>query len=643
MKKQEYSGWGCAIDAQHVLVTFNNAVLAGSDVNSAETAANYAITGETVSSAKLGTDGKSVTLTTSAALTNNTAYTVTVLKNVEDANAVALSAKTNYTTGLFFSDTTAPTIASVAGQPNGDIEITFSERVAAATPTIVINGQTVSPNSVVDNTVTVTKANLALANANLTSGKSYSVVVSGYTDLASNALSLYNGTFTYNVVADTTVPAVTSLVANDEKTLTLTFSKAIKGVTTDGSTDNAAILGLGVTKGTAATSITTTATTTDGKVFTLNLDTTANKVYDGTATPAETSASLAVTVSGYEDSSLNVGQKYTQNVTVTKDATLPTLTKSVYDATNAQFVFTFSKALTAESAAALAGKGISVVDSNGVAQTALGTGDFVAIGAGDKTLTIKPGTAYAAGTYTFTFAFAKGTVNDNSLNGGNQNAQFSTTVATAVADVTAPTISTVASGSKDHLAVTFDEAVKGGSVTGSATDASNYKLNGVALPANTVITLNAGKTIASIALPTGSVSTTQTYVLTTSNVQDLAGNVLTTIDNTVALTDSVAPVLQSAAYDATTGNIVLTFSENFATATAVNSGDLIVKDNGVTISDAAIATPVTGDKANQVRISSVGTSFATGTITISTASGTRTGADAAANTLTPDTTISLAR
>lgn len=536
-------------------------------------------------------------------------------------------------------------------QPNGDVKITFNERVAAGTPAVVINGQSVTPSAVVDNTVTVTKANLAAAT--LTSGKSYSVVVSGYSDLATNALSLYNSTFDYTVIADTTAPTVTSLVANDEKTLTLTFSEEINGVTKDGSTDNAAVLGLNVTKGAAATAMVTTATTKDGKVFTLNLPTTANKLYDGTATPVETSASLAVIVNGYKDLALNVGQKYTQNITVTKDTTAPTLVKSAYDAGTSSFILTFSKGLAADAVKTALAADITIVDSNGVAQASPTAAMITNIVAGDKTVTISnaagpAGLGLANGTYTFTVA--KNAVYDNTLNSGNGNAQFSTTMTVgAAADTTAPTISApVTSSSKDHMTVTFSEVVKGGAVAGSATDPSNYKLNGAALPAGTLITLDTTKKIATIVMPTGSVNTTQTYVLTTSNVQDLAGNTIKTVDNTVALTDSVAPVLQSATYDSASGAIVLTFSEDIdgkkdgGGQTTPVAGDLVVKVNGTT--DAAAKLTIgAGAAENQIKITSSDMSFATGTITVSTAHTGITGADAAANTLTPDTTVTLTR
>jgi hypothetical protein len=233
-------------------------------------------------------------------------------------------------------------------------------------------------------------------------------------------------------------------------------------------------------------------------------------------------------------------------------------------------------------------------------------------------------------------------VKDQSLNSGNGNASFSATVTvpSSAADTTAPTVTGATELAKDKFRVDFSEAVKGGNVAGSATNPDNYKLNGKALPAGTVITLDSTKMQATVTMPAGSVDKTETKLLTVSGVQDLAGNTIATTNKTIALTDSVKPVLQSGAYDSATGALILTFSENVdgkgdGGATTPVDADFIVKVNGVVVTDATVGTT---SNENQVKITSASTNFATGSITIATAS-TTTGADADGNTLVSDTLV----
>ncbi|MBH0169293.1 Ig-like domain-containing protein [Fictibacillus sp. 18YEL24] len=638
-----------AIDASTIEIKFNQAMEKGTGTNGAENIANYIINTTALSAtdtAELSEDGKTVTLTlnTSADLTNDTAYTVTVDKDIKTVSGKVLGT-VDHKTSLFFADHVKPTVQSVAAQANGDVKITFSEKVAAGTPSVVINGKTVAPSAVSGNTVTVTKANLTLSGANLENGKSYSVYVNGYNDLvpvSPNAMSLYVGSFTYNVVADVTAPSVSSLVAKDAKTLTLTFSEAISGANTDGTTNNATVLNLVVKKGSSV--ITTTATTTDGKTFTLNLDQTTNVLYDSTKN--ETSAVLNVTVKGYKDASLNIGTETSQNVTVTNDVTAPAFVKSEYDYANTNFVLTFSEGLKADAVKTALAAGITIVDSNGVLQTQITAAEIKNIATGDKTITIDNSNATGldlpAGTYTF--SFTKELIKDQALNGGIGNAAFSTTVtvpATAPgSDSGKPTVTSVTNGAKDVFTVLFSEAVKGGSVAGSATDAFNYRLNGAPLPAGTVITLDSLKTTATITLPAGSVSKSETQLFNVWNVQDLAGNVLDTTTKTVAVLDSVKPELLSAKVDAD-GALVLSFSENISNAVSTVdfvAADFEVKVNGADVTEALAA----GVNSNELKITASDASFAAGTITVKVLD-TAVGTDGNGNVVKTGTSVTATR
>ena len=140
------------------------------------------------------------------------------------------------------------------------------------------------------------------------------------------------------------------------------------------------------------------------------------------------------------------------------------------------------------------------------------------------------------------------------------------------------------------------ELLKGGAVAGSATDASNYTLNGAALPEGTTITLNAAKNTATITLPTESISKADTAaVFTIEKVQRATGEVIKPVTTTVATVDNVKPVLAGAVLN-TDGSVSLSFSETL-TATPVLS-DFAFKANGKTLDVATVATIVAGTGAD---------------------------------------------
>lgn len=640
-----------AIDAAHLKVVFNKPVMNGAGSSSAETLANYAINGTALSGSDkvtLSDDQKSATLqlVTSSILTKNTAYTVTVKQTLADTDGNPLSKTDDSKLGLFFTDETKPTVSSVTAKANGDIKITFSENLGSTVPTVVVNGQTVTALAPVDNTVTVPKANLTAAS--LENGKAYSIIVSGAKDLATNTMDLYNSTFTYNLLTDTVAPTVVSAQVVDEGHVKVTFSEELQGIgsaiTKDGTTDNATKIGLTVKKA-GATVSGVTATTKDGIVYTLDLTaTSADAVFDSTKN--ETSASLDFNFTGYNDLGNNVGTATTKTVTLTKDATAPTLVKTQYDATNTNVILTFSEPLATATGASI-DSALTIVDNKtGKTVTPAGAA-ATAVTAGDKTVTISNATSalnLANGSYTF--YFAKDALKDLALNGGNKMAAFSTVVTVAGDNAVKPTVAS-AVASSDQITVTYaTTTVVGGNVTGSATDPANYKLDGKALPDGTIITLNTGATAAVIQMPAGSIKTSHTGILTVSNVQGTTGGVIDTVDQTVALTDTEHPYGVAATVDAN-GALVLTFNEDvngtFDTPTASEVkpviGDFVITVNGTTVTDGVVSK---GDKDTQIKIASPTVSFGTGTITVKTASST-TGADEAGLTLTTDKAIPFSR
>lgn len=592
--------------------------------NGAENASNYTVSEKTVTKAELSDDGKSVTLTLDSALVNNTAYTVTAKKNIETANGQELSTS-DFVTSLFFVDTVKPTVSSVTTKADGSIEINFSEKIAAASSDdldVYVNGQPVAHTAFTADTskVAVSKANLA--DANLTAGNSYGVIVEGATDVANpaNTMNLFSGSFTYNPVVDKTAPTWTSLTAKDEDTLSLTFSEELLSLS-----------GAEVKVYKGQTEL-ATAVNPDPADQTAKYTVDLTNVYAA----GETTANLRVEVKAFRDTSGNFGVNKSQNITVNKDVVKPQLASSKYDVANEEFEIVFNELLTETLPEAAK---FVITDANGVLYTA------VPVSIEDKTVTLDVSGLEYPETGTFTVQVLADAVTDTSQ-AKNGNAAFSTTIAKTAApsgDTVKPTV-TLTPGTKGVITATFSEPVKAGNVAGSATLLSNYQLNGKALPTGTVITLAAGQTVATITLPVDSLSTTQANLVTASNVQDLAGNVLTSTTQVVTLTENTTPKLTAAAYQAD-GTLKFTFSENViidGTVATTDEDDFVVTvaGNELVPTNYSIAK---GTEDNELVVTpAAGFSFATGTITVETAE-TTTIDDAADNTLKSGTVVNVGR
>ena len=535
---------------------------------------------------------------------------------------------------LYFSDTVKPSVSSVTVLENGNLKVKFSERYSApAGARVYVDGVQVNTGgeTLSDDTYngyyTIPKANItaAFTGAGKTyeNGKTYPVIVSGFKDFVGQTMEVYEGSFTSTVVAD--APEVTSLIAKDETTLELTFSEEILGANKDGATNNAANIGLtSITKNNVALAA-STATTTDGKKFTISLPTAANAIYDGTK--KETSANLVVKLSGYKDLGNNLGEDVQKSVTVTKDTVKPSVSNVKYAfaaGPDNKITLTLSENTVAAAAAlqgTAAGDNFYITDSDGVRYD-VATADITnaLTGTTDKDIVIDldtvVGTPTANGTYTL--HIAAGAFTDQGVNGGNDNAAqtIQYKVTGAAVDTAKPTAVVTAGANNGQITVTYNEAVKGGDVAASATNLANYKLNGAALPSGTTISLNPARLVATISLPAGYVETSGARTLKVSGVQDLAGNTIDTDTQAVVLVENKKPELTAA--KVIDGELVLTFSENTAgfNGTTFTTPDFEVKVNGVDVTEAAGTLSASKVANNQLNISVTGTSLATGTITV---------------------------
>lgn len=641
-----------AINANELKVTFSTEL----DKTTAETVTNYTIDGKALiaskDSVKLNADKKSVTIkfdsagdgvlkagaatvttvgvTANGLLDNNKAYTVGVTTGVKKADGTALASA--YSTGIYFSDSVKPTVSKATAEENGDVTVSFSERLDTATkPNISINGTAIAAGSITvnaDGTVTVAKAGLPTTVKN---GNSYSVFVSGAKDLAGNTMNLYNGNFTYSFTV--TAPTFDSVTAKDEDTIELGFNKDLASLT---------VSEVKVFKGdvqlTATTDYTVAIVGTDASKYSVNLTADgADKVYANDAT----SASLKVVVEGYKDTLNNLGTKVEKTVSVQKDTVAPSLKGDVkYDAATGKITANFSEKLDAATVAA----GIKVIGSDGVLYTAVGAtgtaGKLVAanILANAEKIEIlnNDGTNPVLANGTYTLVIEADTVTDLSIDtNGNEKIQATFTVTGSTSNAK-PVLGTITNATPGTIVVPFT----GAQVGVSATNPQNYKVNGVALPATAEVTLNAAKTQATITLPAGYFATTENRIVTVSNILSVDGVKMDETSAVVSLKDNTKPKLLSAKVDGET--IILTFSEDVDAATAATdflAAHFEVKVNGVDVAEVLAA----GEEDNELKITtSDAVSFATGTITVKVLD-TAAGTDAEGNVVVKGTTVTATR
>ncbi|MFE6166403.1 hypothetical protein ACFVP8_00865 [Viridibacillus arvi] len=575
-----------AINATQLKVTFNRTV----DADAAEVLTNYSVAGTNPTSAVVADDAKSVVVTfTSASTLQGTAKTVTVLPITLDANDEQSTAK--FVSLLTFKDEVKPEIAEVtsttAGTTAGAVTVKASEPIASATAKVDGVNYAISFN----NTDTAT-----ISGLQLDATKSHTIELLNVTDLAGN--KTISTTKTFNVTVDKNAPEVT-LSSVGDKTVVLEFNKDMDVA----SVQAAFALNSGNVKDETLNAINHVAVTQIGnskKKFAVQLN-------DSTLYDNKTSRTLTVVLPAtLKDGLGNTVAATTKQVTLSKDTVAPTYTSyKVKKNANGEVTaieFNFSEELAAKTAASITP---TVVKSNGEAVSLtniLGGLSNAAVTVNDKKVVFNATTpAKITGNYTFTFA--KGSVTDTAVK-ANDNAAFSATVdfgAATATDLTLPTNAVTKTGTRTYE-VNFGTAVKGGAVAGSATDTSNYTLAGKALPEGTTIVLKEGsnQTKALITLPAGAFATDDANALiSVSNVQTLAGDTFKLYTQTIAVVDTLAPVLKAAGLTAD-NKLAVDFGEVLTTSPAIT--DLVVKINGKTLATTPAITAGSGSDAGKYLI-----------------------------------------
>ncbi len=543
-------------------------------------------TNATAVTAKIGEDKKSVILTLDgdAKLKNKEAYVLTVegLK-ATDGKEIPKALEV-----IFFNDEVAPTVSTVS-TPDGKLKVVFSEKLDATKgATVVVNGQKVE-GKVENNTFTSTNA------LNLESGKEFSIIVTGATDLSNNAMEMYEGKATYKVEKDTTAPEVKDvkvkeITAEGKATLEVTFSEEL------------AENGQGtvvVKKGKEELKSAIARDTQDKTKAVIEVT--------GALKDKETAADLTVEFVGYKDLANNVGSKVSKAVKVSKDVVAPNFVKVVADQDKAA-TFTFDKEVTAQNGKL---RVINLDTSKDV------TADVTVAPAKDnkKGITL---TFPEKGNYKV--AAAKGLVKDAA---GNESVAFTKEVkvvekeAEKETDKVAPVVKAVAyDKATNKITVNFEKEVKGGQVAESASNVNNYTLAGAKLPEGTLIVLDGTNAI--IELPsTFTFEKSETVKFTVANVANKDGVKMGTANLLLEVKDTKAPEFKSAKVsNVEKKEVTLTFSE----AVKVDATDLVFDLNGVPFTvaaDSAKAAKETASKEVVLKLETTeNVNFATGTLTL---------------------------
>ncbi|MEC2077849.1 Ig-like domain-containing protein [Metabacillus fastidiosus] len=582
-----------AINATQIVVTFNKEL----DKTTAEAETNYKFNNQALNSydgsaTAVLQDGKKSVLVTFSASKNKTSFTFGVdgVKTTDKKDVTVFSGTVNV------DDKAAPTVSKSEFLSNGNIEVTLSEPLATTTPIVRVDGKPVTA-SVSGSKVVVTAAALSSAGVTVNGGETVSIYVANVTDTVGNELDLYNGTVTK--ANDTTAPAITSVTQVGHNQLKVVFSEALGAAASDLGTNEFKFL-----KGSTvynSTNVALDADDTTNKTYIVTF--TATDIY-GSTNPVDSQAvTLILDKDAVKDGYSNGNAAYSQSFTFNSDKTGPSFVSAEVSSNKQTFELKFDEAFTGGTANVDESK-IIVTDANGVRYSVQDATTDVKAGAGNEKILVVdfiPASAVsqviANGNYTVTVQ--AGAIKDARSN--NNIAAATTLTVGDSADTQKPAVSLDGASGENKFVVNFGEEV-----TSSALQLSNYKLDGKALPAGTVIYFNStAKNSVTIELPNGSknigeVGTGTSAVLNVANVADKAGNVADTKNLNVVVSDNTSATLQTV--QVIGNDIILTFNEaiNATTAAAINdptklAADFEIKVNGNVLNLGTTGTGVAGD------------------------------------------------
>lgn len=272
-------------------------------------------------------DRLSATYTPSAPLRANTSYCLEVNGITDEAGAAISGATPSCFTTAAGSDTTSPTVLLVS-PPDKSVNIPVNATVSILSNKPLNAGTVTSANIALSNGSASVAGTLALASdfetiaftpsGNLTAGATYTLTVSGVTDIAGNPIQSFTSSFQTNSdstpvtstpTAISTSPAGGATNVPNNSTISITFDRPMNPVSINGSSipvtaNSAAIAGIWAVAGATATftpsspfpANASVTVTIGGGVFDLSGNAAAQESFSFTAA-ASTDATLPVITS----------------------------------------------------------------------------------------------------------------------------------------------------------------------------------------------------------------------------------------------------------------------------------------------------------------------------------------------------------
>lgn len=517
-------------------------------------------------------------------------YTVVVTDAVKTSSGTSFATYTNLIT---VADTIAPTVTSataVAKTTTNTVTIQVSEPVKRAGIIAYVNG--VASTATVSND---TYDTITLTTGTLDSGKTYDVSLLNLTDFAGNVANPNPIKTTVTVTSDTAAPTISSITPVSDKYLDVKFNKKVNY---ESFIANVKLLdAYGESKGTLSVK-----TTSNSDTIRLEVPAGFKLPESGTFTGT---LSFGATIKDTLGNTL--GAAVTQPVTITKDATAPTVVSAVFTSGKGMVV-TFSENI--DSTFGTTESPTLVNDTTGKLVRFEDGADFSGAKIDGATVTY-PNVALSG---SYTLRLPAKLVKDISL-AGNTLVASSVTVTAAVASTTDTVRPTVGE-------ITYTDSVKNGAdvkVTVNASDdkglnvaslrdLNSYTLAGKALPvgSTTVITHSTGSDLTKpltatveITIPKSSISKNDTYNFVAVGITDAAGNGSYAKDKDLVLTDRVAPTFTSAVVSSGDNSIlVLSFSENVKNVKGDGS-DFQFTINGTVVTSGISVTKGAGSDAGK--------------------------------------------
>lgn len=544
--------------------------------------------------AELSEDGKTLTITLVNALTTASWGLVAEgdtfnfgLGKLKSANGKEVEAQT---VAVKYTDKVAPTFVSATASgkaTTNKVTVTFSEPVDISVATAQINGSVVTisagskPNQVV-----------LTSGSNLNVGTTYNLSLLNFKDVAGNLVATNPIATTVTVAGDAVAPTIAKVEVVRDSLLKVTFDKAMDVATltsTSVKVLDGNLTATGLTQG-----LVTAVPNTGNKSFYVPLS----------AVPFNASGSFTGVLSfanSIKDAAGNALNASTQAVSLTKDTAAPQVVSTTYKKettyggqTNANgfIVVKFNEGVTASAA----NTAYTVVDAKTGAVIATPISAVAASTLDSTELVLSLGNAVAAGSTTYTVVLPTAAAKDKSVS-TNSSAAANLTVdvsagAPTASDTTAPIVASAVETAATALVpgstilVTFTEA--NALDVATVTNASNYRLDGNALPAGSYVTYNSGAKTATVVIPSGTITADKNYTLNVYNIKDAAGNTaLPFVDTAITLKDDVKAELTAAVLN-TNGTLSTTFSEAVVSG-ASKEADFNFVLNGTALTGAARA------------------------------------------------------